>query len=87
MGSGSWTSTGASSQIVPANVYREKLVIQCLTGTLIYLGFKDAAITGTGVYLAAAGSVIIVNGAMARVAVNAIGTGTGGYQEHLGVCD
>jgi hypothetical protein len=93
---GSWSTTDASSLIVPANVYREKLVVQMRSSNLCSLAWDNGLEAGVavftqGVQLRIAGSVIIVTGALARSAVYGICdtglTASGGYQEHLGVCD
>lgn len=84
--------TAASTEIVPANVYRQKLVLQChsITGGSVSLAFTENAFYAEGVQLTAAGSTIAVDGALARGAVNGICTGVNtaevGYQENLGIC-
>ena len=92
MGKGTSNVSAVSSEIAPANQYREKLVLQLhsITGGSVSLGFGVDAIYADGVQLYAAGSTIAVSGALARLAVNGITTGvnTGvvGWQEHLGIC-
>lgn len=91
---GSWVSDATASQlIVPANPYREKLVIQQRTITAAHytnVAFGEDAIVGSGYQLRTAGAVLAVAGALARLAVYAIctsgGSATGGYQENLGIC-
>ena len=88
---GHWTLADAASGIlVPANIYREKLVVQMRSSNPVSLAFDEAAVALDGVQLRIAGSVVIVTGALARSQVNGIcptSDGTGGYQEGLGVCD
>ena len=91
-GKGHNSVTAASSLIAPANVYRDKLVIQCLsvTGGSVSLAFGEPAQYGYGVKLLAANSVIAVAGALSRLAIYGIcNTGQSavvGYQENLGIC-
>ena len=88
---GSWALASAlSAMIVPANEYRDKLVVQMRSGNPVSIAFNEDAVALDGVQLRIAGSVIIVTGALARSAVYGIcptSDGTGGYQENLGVCD
>ena len=87
---GSWTATAVSSEIVPANVYRDKLVVQMTSANPVSLAFGEDAVFADGVQLRVAGGVVIVTGALAREAVYGIcptNDGVGGYQENLGVCD
>ena len=88
---GRWAlASSASAVIVPANVYRDKLVVQMRSSNPVSLAFDEAAVALDGVQLRQAGSVIIVTGALARSEVRGIcptSDGTGGYQEGLGVCD
>jgi hypothetical protein len=89
---GAWSlSANLQGLLVPANYYRDKLVIQLQAGGPVYLGFGAAASAGSGVQLTTVGSVVIVTGPLAQMAVYGItqsgSTTTGGYQENLGVCD
>ena len=88
---GSWTVGTASTMIVPANTYRDKLVIQMTSAQACSLAFGEAAVYAQGIQLTGAGKVVIVTGALAREAVYGICTtgqsAAGGYQENLGVCD
>jgi hypothetical protein len=88
---GAWSTTDASTLLVPANVYRDKLVIQMRSVNPCSLAWDETAIFLDGVQLRVAGSVIIVTGALARSAVYGICdtglTANGGWQEGLGVCD
>jgi hypothetical protein len=86
-------AVGATSTLIaPANVYRAKLVLQChsITAGSVSLAFDEDAVYAEGVQLTAAGSVIAVDGALARSAVYGICTGANsavvGYQEALGIC-
>lgn len=88
---GAFSASQVSSILVPANTYRDKLVIQMTSSDPCSLAFGEAAIFAQGVQLTTAGSVIIVTGALSRLAVYGICdtglTAAGGYQEALGVCD
>ena len=92
MAKGTSTVLATTTEIAPANVYREKLVLQVhsITGGSVSLGFGVDAVYADGVQLLAAGSTIAVAGALARSAVNGICTGAYsavvGYQENLGIC-
>jgi hypothetical protein len=79
--------------MIPANTYRDKLVIQMRTSNPVSLAFgtDEPAIFLDGVQLRTAGSVIIITGALARESVYGVcdtgQTASGGYQEALGICD
>jgi hypothetical protein len=82
MAKGAWTGTAVSAEIVPANEYREALLIQKSNATNVALGIGEAAVAGEGVQLLATGTTAILRGAAAREAIYAIGNGgTGTYQE------
>lgn len=86
--SGTWTAAAASTEIVPASEYREKLTIQLQSATQVYLGFGVPAVAGESLTLLGAGDSITVRGHLARQAVYAIGSGaTGAYQEGDVTCD
>lgn len=82
---GSWDATVASSEIVAANEYRDKLTIQLHSGDATALGFGEAAVYAEGIRLVTAGDVIELTGAITRGAVYAIcdtgNSSAGGYQE------
>ncbi|MFA5766837.1 MAG: hypothetical protein WC919_02860 [Candidatus Paceibacterota bacterium] len=84
---GSFSAGVTSAEIVPANEYREQLVIQLRTGTSVSLAFGTAAVLSKGYQLMSAGSVCVIDGALAGEAVYAISAApfTGGYQEALGI--
>jgi hypothetical protein len=92
MAKGHQTVTAATTEIAPANVYREKLVLQChsITGGSVSLGFGVDAVYADGMQMLAVGSTVAVAGALARSAVNGIcdagQSAVVGYQEALGVC-
>ncbi len=90
MAKGNFTATSASTEIVPANEYRDSLLIQKTNATAIALGIGEAAVAGEGVQLTAAGEVAHLRGAAARHAIYAIGDGgTGTYQDgdiHVIMC-
>lgn len=82
MAKDSWTATAASTEIVPANVYRDVLLIQKTNATAVALGIGEAAEANKGIQLTNVGDVVVLRGATARNAVYAIGNGgTGTYQE------
>jgi hypothetical protein len=83
--------TAVSSVLVPANYYRERLVIQ-LQGASpnnVALAFGEDAVYADGFRLTALTPIALVNGPMAREAVYGICTGaetaTVGYQEDLAI--
>jgi hypothetical protein len=79
---GKFTATSASTIIVPANKYRDHLIIQKLAGAAIALGIGEAAVLDEGILLTGKDSTVEVDGAAAAKAIYAIGnTGTGTYQE------
>jgi len=88
MAKGSWSATSASGQLVPANAYRDKLIIQMNTSDPCSLGFGEAAVFDEGIRLRTTGTIMIVTGELARKAIYGIcdtnKTATGGYQEGLG---
>lgn len=82
MAKGSWSATAESAQIVEADSYRDKLVIQKTNDTAVALGLGEAAVAGKGIQLLNAGDVAILRGPKARKAVYAIGNGGAGtYQD------
>lgn len=91
---GAWSTDSTGSQLlVPANVYRAKMVIQArtLSAGNMSLGFGVPAVAGQGMQIVAAGGTVAVAGELARLAVYGIcstgaATASGGYQEDLGVC-
>jgi len=82
MAKGGWVGTAASVEIISANTYREHLTIQLTNPIVVALGFGEAAVAAEGVQLINTGDVVTVHGAMAQLAVYAIGnTATGTYQD------
>jgi len=83
MAKGSWAATSASAIIVPADDYREVLLIQKITNTVaVALGIGEAAEAGKGIQMSAVGDAVILRGPAARHAIYAIGnTGVGTYQD------
>ena len=92
MGKGTVTVLATTTEIAPANEYRDKLVLQVhsITGGSVSLGFGVDAVYADGVQLLAAGSTIAVAGALAGSAVNGIcnagQSAVVGFQEGLGIC-
>ena len=79
---GLWSSTAASTEIVPADEHRDSLLIQKTNDTTVALGIGEAAVAGEGVQLVNKGDTAILNGASARCAIYAIGNeGAGTYQD------
>lgn len=82
---GSWTATGTSSIICPANYYRDHLFLQFeITNAgsdQVALGFGEDAVVGEGAQFFTGGSILIIHGPEARKAVYGIGGGTGYYAE------
>lgn len=82
---GSWVLTGSASQeIIAANEYREYLMVQSTGSAATYFAFGEDAVDGEGVRLVKGEDSFTVKGALARLAVHAIGTQTnsaGCYQE------
>jgi hypothetical protein len=79
---GNFSATSASTIIVPANKYRDALLIEKTNATNIALGIGETAVAGEGIQLLAIGSTALIRGAAAAKAIYAIGNGgTGVYQE------
>lgn len=87
---GSWTSADASTEIVPANEFRDHLFMQFeisnSNGYSVSLGIGEAAVVLEGVQFWTGGSIFTIHGADARKAIYAINnvsgqTCTGFYQE------
>jgi len=80
-----WAATAASSEIVPANEFRDSLTIQSYGDEEVCLAFGKTAVFTQGLTLQVSGDAVTVNGWLARLAVYAICDGgnicTGGYQE------
>ena len=82
MAKGSWTGTAGSVAIVTANEYRDSIMFQKTNATVAALGIGEAADAGKGIQLGPIGSVAIIRGAEARMAIYVIGNGaTGTYQD------
>jgi hypothetical protein len=84
---GSWTATGTSSIIVPANAYRDHLFLQYEIaqpgGVQVALGFGEDAVAGQGAQFYTGGSILTIHGPEARKAIYGLasgGTGTGYFQ-------
>ncbi len=82
---GAWAATAASSEIIAADEYRDKLTIQLHSGDITALGFGEAAVFAEGIRLVAAGDTVEIEGALTRGAVYAIcdaaSSSAGGYQK------
>ena len=82
-----------AKEIIPADEYRDELVVQLYTdkwteaGNPVYLGFGEAPTSGVGVCLGNQGHSVRVLGAKARLAVNAIcsGIAAGGIETHTSI--
>lgn len=75
---------GTSESIVAANDNRSHLTIQLKGSTSIELGIGTAAVAGQGIKLIQPGDSVQIKGALAKLAVNGIGTITtsnGGWQD------
>ena len=85
MAQGTFTLNGTSTQqIVAADTNRVFLTIQSKGSTSFELGIGTAAVAGQGIKLINPGDSAQIKGALAKLAVNAIGTATtsnGGYQD------
>jgi hypothetical protein len=86
---GTWSATGTSSLLVPANYYRAKLVIQMTSSDSCWIAFNEAAVSTEGYAMIGAGGTVILNGPEAQCAIYGIcangKTATGGYQENIGI--
>jgi hypothetical protein len=86
-------AAGVAEEILPADKYRDELLIQLYTSEFeeawipVYLGFGEAPVIGSGVCLGNQGHSIRVIGAKARLAVNAIcgGVAEGGIETHTSI--
>ena len=81
---------GASTLLVPANGYRNYLVVQLQSSTApLYLAFGEDAVSGSGYAIGAQYGVAVIAGPMAREAVYGVSASasTIGYQEDLQICD
>jgi len=82
MAHGTFTAGAASGVAVPADSYRDQLVIQKTNTTAIALGIGIAAESGKGIQMARAGDTVIIWGPQAELAIYAIGNGgTGTWQD------
>jgi hypothetical protein len=83
MTKGAWAATAADSEILEADDYRGEYTIQVGTGGPVWLGFGEAAVLNSGVWLIEGGNITI-DDHRARLSVHAIcgvgATATGGYQ-------
>ena len=78
------------TELIPADFYRDELVIQLHTGkfeeaaTPVYLAFGAVPVVGTGLCLGNQGETVRILGAKARLAVNGISEGeiSGGIETH-----
>jgi hypothetical protein len=87
---GSWTATGTSSIIVPADPNRDNLFLQFeITNAgsdQVALGFGEDAVAGDGAQFFTGGSILVIHGADARKAIYGIGSGTGYFQSGDVIC-
>ncbi len=82
-----------AKEIIPADEYRDELVVQLYTdewtgvGSPVYLGFGETPVLENGLCLGNAGHTVRVLGAKARLAVNAISSeiATGGIETHTSI--
>jgi len=90
----SWElEAGIAKEIIPADGYRDELVVQSYTGGFteagnpVYLGFGETPVDGVGICLGNQGHTVRVLGAKARLAVNAIAAGVvaGGIETHTSI--
>lgn len=82
MAKGSFTVTGVSTEIVPADEHREYLCIQSADDKNFSIGVGEAAVNGEGLTVYTMGGSIRLRGAQARRAIYAIGNGaSGGWQD------
>ena len=79
-----WSATATSSEIVPARIKRDFVVIQLHSGDPITIGIGTPAIFGKGLKLLNAGDHITLRGINIKNAIHAIcdagNSATGGYQ-------
>lgn len=84
MAQGSFALTGSTSEeIIAADAYRDFLTIQLKGSASIELGIGETAVAGEGVKLINPGDSVLIEGDLAREAINGIGTATtsnGGWQ-------
>ena len=82
MAKGNWAATDASTEIVPANEYRNHLTIQKTNLITVAIGIGEAAVAGEGIQLDNIGDCLMLEGAQATEAIYAIGNGgTGVWQD------
>jgi len=82
-----------AKEIIPADEYRDELVVQLYTsefeqaGCPVYLGFGKVPVDSVGICLGNQGHTVRVLGAKARLAVNAIcaGVAIGGIETHTSI--
>jgi hypothetical protein len=83
MGKDSWAATEVDSVIVPADMYRGEVAIQCGANGPVWLGFGEPAVAGKGLFLTEGGSIMI-DDHRAILAVHGVcgegSTASGGYQ-------
>ncbi|MFA5766836.1 MAG: hypothetical protein WC919_02855, partial [Candidatus Paceibacterota bacterium] len=65
----SWSATDVSAELVPANYYRDKLVIQIRTSDPCSIAFGEDAVYADGVQLTTTDPTIYITGALSREAV------------------
>ena len=89
-----WAVTGAaaSAQILPADEYRDELVIQLHAMAVegadpVFLGFGEDAVTEKGLFLGGIGHTVRVLGAKARLAAYALSDAdaSGGIETHTSI--
>lgn len=85
MAHGSFSATSASTAIVPADPYREYLLVQKLNATAVDLGVGIPAESGKGVHMVNPSDSVTMRGAAARMAIYGIGNGATGTWQDLDV--